>query len=164
MVLFINMVLNIIDVRGLANRLLPSIRSNDLFRLLYQQTRHHHSSVDTSTQPPVRTPNIPSLAQNCVIPELKFDHPRIQGNVIKHIPRPARPYGTAQLTAVINKVIADNKNVSAWSRLLQYGQTMLLAPPGAGRRHNLVNILKKRSADNLLESPPVSHAQSYFRS
>jgi hypothetical protein len=41
---------------------------------------------------------------------------------------------------------------------------MLLAPSRAGRKHNLVNILKKRSADNLLESPPVSHAQSYFRS
>jgi hypothetical protein len=87
-----------------------------------------------------------------------IDHP--QGNVIKRIPRPARPYCTAQLTAVLNKVTADYKNMSAWSRLLQYGQTMLLAPPRAGRRHNLTNILKKRSVDNLLESPPVSHAQS----
>jgi hypothetical protein len=163
MVLFINMVLDIIDVRGLANRLLSSIRSNDLFRFRTLST-DSPSSVDTSTQPPVRTPDIPSLAQNSVILELKFDHPHIQGNVIKHIPRPARPYCAAQLTAVINKVIADNKNASAWSRLFQYGQTMLLAPPRAGRRHNLVNILKKRSADNLLESPPVSHAQSYFRS
>jgi hypothetical protein len=40
---------------------------------------------------------------------------------------------------------------------------MLLPPPRADRGHNLVNILKKRSADNLLESPPVTHAQSYFQ-
>jgi hypothetical protein len=41
---------------------------------------------------------------------------------------------------------------------------MLLVPSSASYRHNLANILKKRSADNLLESPLVSHAQSYFRS
>jgi hypothetical protein len=120
--------------------------------------------VDTLTKPPVSNPDIPSLAQNLVILELKFDHPHIQDNVIKHILRSARPYCAAQLTAIINKVIADNKNVSAWSRLLEYGQTMLLAPPRAGRRHNLVNILRMRSADNLLQSPPVSHARSYIQS
>jgi hypothetical protein len=41
---------------------------------------------------------------------------------------------------------------------------MLLALPRAGCRHSLANILKKRSADNLLESPPVSRGKSYFRS
>jgi hypothetical protein len=159
MALFINMVLVVIDVRGLANRLLSSVRSNDPFRHLYQPTRHHQwiRQLNRQSEPPTFLHWLKT-----VIPELKFDHPHIQGSVIKHIPRPARPYCVAQLTAVINKVIAENKNVSAWSRLLQYGQTMLLAPHRAGHRHNLVNILKKNSADNLLESPPVNGAQSYF--
>ena len=117
------------------------------------------SSV-TPTQTPERASDI-SLTQNANTSELKIDHPLIQGNVIKHIPRSARPHCAAQLTAVINKVIADFKNVSAWSYLLQYSQMMLLAPPRAGHRHNLANVLKKRSADNLSDSPPASHFRSH---
>ena len=114
------------------------------------------------TQPLVGNPDIVSLPQNTVASDRNLDHPHIR-NLIKHIPRSARPYCAAQLTTVVNNVNADYNNVSAWSRLLQYGQTMLLAPPRTGRRHNLANILKKRSVDDLLELPPVSHAQSRFR-
>lgn len=120
------------------------------------------ASVDSPTQSSVGSPDVSSLNENAS--ELEIDHPHTQGNVIKHIPRSARPHCALQLTAVINKVNADYKNVSAWSRLLQFGKSMLLAPPRAGRRHSLANILKKRSPDNLMEPPPVSHAKSHSRS
>ena len=125
--------------------------------LLHSVTTDSPSSSNTTIQPSVRAIDISLLSQNVSTPELKIDHPLIQGNVIKHVPRSARPHCASQLTAVINKVVADFKNISAWSHLLQYGQMMLLAPPRAGRRHNLANVLKKRSTDNLSDSPPVNH-------
>ena len=109
-------------------------------------TIDHSTSVDTKQ----------SSAENCssslpiqqiVTPLSKFDHPLMPGNVIKHIPKSARPHCAAQLTTATNSVIADPHCESAWSCLLHFGSAMLLVPPRAGRRHNLSNILKRRSVN-----------------
>jgi hypothetical protein len=43
--------------------------------------------------------------------------------------------------------MADPDSHDAWLCLLHFGQTMLFAPPRAGRKHNLTNTIKKRSVD-----------------
>jgi hypothetical protein len=100
--------------------------------------------------------------QQIVTPLPKFDHPLLPGNVIKYIPRPARPDCAAQLTTAINNVIADPNSESAWSCLLHFGKAILLVPHRAGRRHNLSNILKRRSVKDVPELPRIN-MQSNFR-
>ncbi len=77
----------------------------------------------------------------------KLEHPNLSGNIIKHIPRSARPHCAVQLTAAIKKIIAQPEDSTAWSRLLNYGDKLLLAPPRSGRKHNIANTLKKRTVD-----------------
>ena len=40
----------------------------------------------------------------------------------------------------------NNSDLTAWSRLVNFGNTMLLAPPRGGKKQNLTNIIKSRSA------------------
>jgi hypothetical protein len=65
--------------------------------------------------------------------------------IIKHIPRSARPHMAAELSSVINDVIANHKDPTHWSSLLECGPRMFHAPPRTGRRHSLANELMKRS-------------------
>ena len=75
------------------------------------------------------------------------DHPDLPGNIIKHIPRSARLHCTVQLTKAIKIVIAQPDDTAAWSSLLDYDKLLLLAPPRSGRKHNVANVLKKRTMD-----------------
>jgi len=88
------------------------------------------------------------------------DHPNLSGNIIKHIPRSARPHCATQLTAVIKKIAAQPDDTTAWSRLLNYGKQLLLVPPRAGRKHNVANILKKRTVDTFSTSTTAAHQPS----
>jgi len=74
-------------------------------------------------------------------------HPSLSGNIIKHIPRSARPHCAAQLITTIKEVIAQPEDVTMWSRLLNYGEKLLLVPPRSGRKHNIANVVKKRTMD-----------------
>jgi len=72
-------------------------------------------------------------------------HPTYTGPIIKHIPRSARQHIAAELSSVLHHIISNPDDVSNWSTLLEFGSTMLRAPPRAGRRHNLASLLNKRS-------------------
>jgi len=75
------------------------------------------------------------------------DHPDLPGNIIKHIPRSARLHCAVQLTKAIKIVITQPDDPAAWSSLLDYDKLLLLAPPRSGRKHNVANVLKKRTMD-----------------
>lgn len=51
-----------------------------------------------------------NLSNFTVSPSSKLDHPHLPGNIIKHLPRSARPHCAAQLTSAIQSVIADPDN------------------------------------------------------
>jgi hypothetical protein len=77
-------------------------------------------------------------------------HPTYTGPVIKHIPRSARQHIAAELSSVLHHINSNPDDVSNWSTLLEFGSTMLRAPPRAGRRHNLASLLNKRSMSSNL--------------
>ena len=83
-----------------------------------------------------------------------IEHPNLSGNIIKHIPRSARPHCAIQLTAVIKKIIAQPNDPAVWSRLLNYGKQLLLAPPISGRKHNITNVLRKRTMETIAITAP----------
>ena len=74
-------------------------------------------------------------------------HPSLSGNIIKHIPRSARPHCAAQLITAIKEVIAEPEDVTVWSQLLNYSEKLLLVPPRSGRKHNIANVVKRRTMD-----------------
>ena len=88
------------------------------------------------------------------------DHPDLPGNIIKHIPRSARLHCAVQLTKAIKIVIAHPDDPAAWSSLLDYGKLLLLAPPRSGRKHNVANVLKKRTMDGLSTSTSAAYQPS----
>ena len=50
--------------------------------------------------------------------------------------------------------INNNPNdMTAWSKLLNYGNSMLLAPARGGKKRNLTSILKARSVTDHLPDP-----------
>jgi len=74
-------------------------------------------------------------------------HPSLSGNIIKHIPRSPRPHYAAQLITTIKQVIIQPEDVTVWSQLLNYSEKLLLVPPRSGRKHNIANVVKKRTMD-----------------
>ena len=91
--------------------------------------------------------------------QLTIEHPDLPGNIITHIPRSAQSHCAVQLTTAIKKVTAQPDDPAAWSCLLNYGKQMLLAPPRSGRKHNITNVLKKRT----MESTSTSAAHQLQR-
>ena len=77
----------------------------------------------------------------------RLEHPNLSGNIIKHIPRSARPHCATQLTAAIKKITAQPEDSTTWSRLLNYGEQILQAPARSGHKHNVANAMKKRTMD-----------------
>ena len=82
-----------------------------------------------------------------------LSHPADRGPIINHIPRSARQHIAAELSSVLSHVCSNPADVSNWSTLFEFGSVMLHAPPRAGRRHNLVSVLNKRS---ILTTDPSS--------
>ena len=105
-----------------------------------------HDTVRTetvTTDPHSSTSFIPSHGSS-------ISHPSYHGQIIKHIPRSARPHIASELTTVLNKITSNPDDPTCWSSLLEFGPTMLRAPPRSGRRHSLATMLLKRA----MSSPP----------
>jgi len=77
-----------------------------------------------------------------------FSHPTGVGGLIKHIPKSARPAYATLLSKLINKVNADTDNVESWISLLNFGKCVLQKPARTGKRHNFVNVIKKRTGSD----------------
>lgn len=128
-----------------------------------QKSTDSPASVDTPTQPPVRTPT----SLHCLKTLLRLSWKVINrtykatlSNIYRDLPDNT---AQAQLTAVINKMNVDYRNVSAWSHLLQSGQYDTAGTIQSRSHAQLSDILKMRSVDYLLESPPLRPAQYHFR-
>ena len=135
---------------------LPAVSSRRSEAATYVSTDAFPSNIINKAE--IASIDLPNLT---VSPSPKLDHPHLPGNIIKHLPRSARPHCAAQLTSAIQSVIADPEDQRAWSRLLHFGHTMLLVPARAGSRRNLSNILMKRSVDDSLSSSSVNTKPRY---
>ena len=93
---------------------------------------------------------LPHLSQDSahaqITPHVSLQHPNLSSQTIKHIPKAARLECARALANVLNKIVDNPLSVSEWSHLLYYGKEVLIAPPRAGRRVNLPNMIKKRNA------------------
>ena len=81
----------------------------------------------------------------------KLEHPSLSGNIIKHIPRSARPHCAAQLATTIKKIISYPEDSNTWILLLNFGEKLLLAPPRSRRKYNIANVMKTRT----IEATPI---------
>ena len=115
------------------------------------------SSPNTASTPGPADSNSQQTAD--VLP--MYDHPQLQGGVVKHIPRSARPHCAGQLITAIHKILADPDNPRNWTSLLDYGRLLLLIPIRSGRKHNIASVIKKRSIDEPTgTSPPTRPLQA----
>lgn len=101
---------------------------------------------------PLAQPSVAQPVANQHLPEATLsnieagEHPVLNGPIIKHVPKSARHHCASQLTATLNCITNKPTDLKAWSRLFNFGNTMLLAPPRGGKKHNLTSLLKGRLA------------------
>ena len=72
--------------------------------------------------------NQPLLVTSHYINANKLEHPIKRGIIIKHIPTSARHHFASQLKMVLDNIVNNPNDQKAWFRLLNYGNTMLMAP------------------------------------
>ena len=102
-----------------------------------------------STEPDLRAPKLPH-SNHFPSPDLNIhpesiQHPALPSNTIKHIPKAARPECARSLAIIPNKITTSPSNLDDWLHLLNFGKVVLIAPPRAGKRISLPNIIKKRT-------------------
>ena len=93
-------------------------------------------------QPPLLTAT-PTSTQTVT----SFAHPSVDIPIIKHIPKSARPACSNALSGILNIIPKPNAEISAWTRLFNFGLSMLGKPLRGRKRHNLSSIIKKRAED-----------------
>jgi hypothetical protein len=59
------------------------------------------------------------------------------------------------MSKLINKVNTDSDNLESWTSLLNFGKCVLRKPARTGKRHNLANIIKKRTSSDLGLGTPI---------
>ena len=74
-----------------------------------------------------------------------FSHPHVDGGIIKHIPKSARPNCAALLSSLLRKVTNNTNDLEPWSSLLNFSTKILCRPARTGARHNLASIITKRT-------------------
>ena len=82
-----------------------------------------------------------------------IEHPTKRGPIIKHIPKSARQHCASELKSMLDNINNNPNDMTAWSKLLNYGNSMLLAPARGGKKRNLTSILKARSVTDHLPDP-----------
>src|SRR5208282_3222187 len=86
--------------------------------------------------------------------------PRVESEIIKHIPKSARPSSSSLLSSLINKVNTNPDDLESWSSILNFGRNILVKPARTGRRHNSASIIKKRTeADTQSEGELIIHPE-----
>lgn len=95
-----------------------------------------------------------------VEPRIDLCHTSVLGSIIKHIPKSARHHCASQLKSVIDNIVSKPEDLHAWSNLFNFGNTMLLAPPRGGKKHNLTSIIKNRLATDALNIPSDNQHQA----
>ena len=73
--------------------------------------------------------------------------------MIKHTPKSARQNCDSELKSMLDNINNSPNDMTAWSKLLNYGNSMLLAPARGGKKRNLTSILKARSVNDHLSYP-----------
>lgn len=110
-------------------------------------------SVATTSDDSAISTNTIANSQSIVPNLLSFcEHPVITGGLIKHIPKSARPTCATFMSRLLNTVNANIDNLEAWTSILNFGKNILRKPARTGRRHNLANIIKKRTDIDTSES------------
>src|SRR6218665_1753357 len=72
-------------------------------------------------------------------------HPRqIGGRVMKHVPKGARFACARSLTDILQSIKSIPSGAEQWRQLLWFASNILTQPERAGRRRNLVNLVKRR--------------------
>ena len=97
-----------------------------------------NSSVGRSAVPP----SDPASAITSVHPQLKWSP--TEGQVIKHIPKSARPLCASHLAGVLRAIVAKPHDYCNWLSLFNWSTSILHPPKRGGKRHNLTNSIKKR--------------------
>ena len=73
-----------------------------------------------------------------------FSHPSLDGPLVKHIPKSARHACSVALSTILKRISRSSIDLSAWSDLLNFGNTILRKPARGGKRQNLTSLIKKR--------------------
>jgi hypothetical protein len=76
-----------------------------------------------------------------------FTHPHCDVPIIKHIPKSARSACCTTLSATLRAITQSPEDLAAWSRLMNFGRSILHKSTRGGQRHNLASTIKKRTAD-----------------
>jgi len=85
--------------------------------------------------------------------QVGITHPSLPHRILKRIPKAARPCTGRLLISIINKILKDAENPTAWHMLLTFGAGILEQPTRGGRRHNLTSTIKKRVEEFPTEWP-----------
>jgi hypothetical protein len=128
--------------------------------------------IHATTRPVRRSASLSSLSKQVSLTgnfaqpdDSLLVHPTLRGAIIKHIPKSARQHCASQLKTVLNNITNDPTDLRAWSNLLNFGNTMLLAPPRGGKKHNLTSLLKARSiTDDMLDVTARLHVKRNTKS
>ena len=97
----------------------------------------------------------------------RFSHPKPEGPIIKHIPKSARPACCSTLTAILNNIVHNNRDLPAWNKLLNFASDVLLNPPRDGGRSGVAQCIKNRiagrmNANHMCTSRTTSHKRGSF--
>ena len=63
-----------------------------------------------------------------------LNHPSLLGTFIKHTTKSARQHCASHLSSVLDNIVFNPNELLAWSRLLNFGNTLLLVPPRYGKK------------------------------
>ena len=77
------------------------------------------------TAPTIAAIPLRSTAANL---NVSTEHPTKRGPIIKHIPKSARQHCASKQKSTLDNINNNPNDMTAWSKLLNYGNNMLLAP------------------------------------
>ena len=126
--------------------------------LVYAISRPQSSTHRRNCQRPRLSQSAGSACSGCIQSTLcaqspSVAHPLLAAPIVKHIPRSARQHIAAELSSVLSQICSKSDNITNWSTLLNFGQTMLWVPPRGGYRHNLASDVNKRSISSAHADP-----------
>ena len=105
------------------------------------------SSVSTPDQPS----SLPALSPHWSPPS---------ANVIKHIPKSARPACASHLASLLREVVSHSETLANWISVFNWPAFILQPPKRGGRRHNLTTTIRSRISTFSGSAPQVPMKQA----
>ena len=131
------------------NNVTRSTLTNDFLRI--------HNTHTNSDPDPNLDVSVPTLLSGNSYASI-LQHPKFNCAIIKHIPKSARSACAKLLSEILQKIVSDSNEISAWSKLLYYAPTILEKPAKKGQNDSLASVIKKKTTNYLLQNTIIEES------